>query len=177
MPKKSVKKEILEDLENEIEETLPEIEIEPEPIKKTKKPMSEKQLEVLALGRAKGREKLLQKHAVSKKEKEVVTRVKNLKKEARIDKIDNMEKIVDVSYIKSSIEKLNSRFEDIDGKFQNIDSKFTGYLTEREQRKADKKANIVENTIRKELPKTMNDIYMKQKIQKELSNNPFLGRV
>lgn len=173
MVKKAVKTIIEE------EKSVEEIEPEPEPEKpqKTKKVLTEKQKQALAIGRQKGREKLEEKHKIQNKAKAINKEVKLLKEEELIKDTNQLEKYADVSYIRKSVESLNDRFSQINNKFESIDNRFNGYLTERQQRKLDKQNNILSETIKKELPKTVNDLYMKQKIQKELSNNPFLGRV
>lgn len=176
MVKKAVKTIIEEEKSvEEIEEQSVEAP-EPKPTK-AKKVLTEKQMEALAKGREKGRMKLEEKHAIQNKAKAINKEVKELKQQELIKNTDDLKEFADVSFIRKSVESLNDRFSQIHNKFESIDNRFNGYLTERQQRKLDKQNNILSETIKKELPKTVNDLYMKQKIQKELSNNPFLGRV
>lgn len=148
----------------------------PLPIKK-KRVMSEKQLEALARGRAKGVEKLKQKGAMTKQVVESKKMVQKIKEEEKVDTIEDIKKINDLNYIRKTTEELMNRFSMVDANIKNVESKFNGYLTEREERKKMKDNNIVEKTIKQQLPKTMNDMMYKEKIQKEMKSNPFYGRL
>lgn len=148
-----------------------------QPVNKPKKVLSEKQLQALALGRQKGMEKLKQSGEITKQKKEVVNRVKQIKQEEKIDTVQELSRYADASNIKKYVEDLSGKFDNIHSKFQNIDSKFDSYLTERQQRLKDKQNRVLEETVKKELPRAMNDIYLKEKISKELSRNPLMNRV
>ena len=65
----------------------------------------------------------------------------------------------------------------VDANIKNVESKFNGYLTEREQRKKAKDENVVEKTIKANIPKAMNDMMYKEKLAKEQSKNPFYMRL
>jgi hypothetical protein len=173
------KKTVIEEPEIQIEEEEQQEEeeyIQPQPVK-TKRVMSEKQLQALAEGRKKGVEKLRQKGNITRNKQAVHRQVKELKEQEVIQSTDELKKYADVSYIRKSVEELNNRFSSIHSKFENIDNRFNGYLSEREQRKADKQNNILNETVKKELPRAVNEVFMSQKVQKELSNNRFMGRV
>ena len=148
----------------------------PLPIKK-KRVMSEKQLEALARGRAKGVEKLKQKGAMTQQVVESKKMVQKIKEDEKVDTIEDIKKINDLNYIRKTTEDMINKFNNIHTKFNDIDTKFSGYLTDREERKKMKDNNIVEKTIKQQLPKTMNDMMYKEKIQKAMKSNPFYGRL
>jgi hypothetical protein len=198
MPRKNIKEEYLEEpVERDYdaeEEQEPE-EPEPEPIKKSKKTASsspskpkkvltEKQLQALAEGRKKGVEKLKQKGETTRKQTEVVKRIKELKKEAKVENTQQLEKIADASQVRLIVENLNNRFdafhnkfESLDNNFRSIDENFRGYLTDKQKRHEEKKSRVIQETVKRELPRAVNDVYLNHKLKKEQSNNPFLGLV
>lgn len=170
MPKKTKPVETEEeDYEDEIEQKI-------EPVKPKKK-LTEKQLEALANGRKKGLELLKKSGEMTQKNKEVYKQAKQLQEQEKIKKVEELSKYADVSVVRQSVENLNNKFNEIHSKFESIDNRFSSYLTDREKRKQLKEQNLVEKTIKKELPNTMASIMMKDRIDKELSNNPFFGRV
>ena len=163
------KKTIIEEPETEFEE-------EEEPIQqpvKTKRVMSEKQLQALAEGRKKGVEKLRQKGDTTRNKDVVNKQVKQLKQEELIQSTDELKNYADLSYIRKSVEDLNNRYKSV----EDLNNRFSGYLSEREQRKADKQNNVLNETVKKELPRAVNNALMAQKIERENSNNRFMGRV
>ncbi len=181
MPKKVVAEELEEELEEEEQVASPVIQ---EKIQKPKKKLSEKQLQALAEGRKRGVEKLKQKGEMTRKEQDVVKRVKEIKKQVKIEKTQDLEKYADVSQVRHIVENLNSRFdafnnrfESLDNNFKSIDENFRGFLTEKQKKQEEKKGRILQDTIKKELPRAVNEVYLNEKLKKEQYNNPFWGRV
>lgn len=186
MPKKIVEEEPEPEPEEvEPEEAEPEPVPEPVPVQKVKKELppkpkkvlTQKQLDALARGRQLGVERLRQKGTITRQQQAVQKDIKELKQQERIQNAEELSKYADISYVRKTVDDLNNKFLNIYSKFENIDGKFSNFLTEKEQRKKEKDSRIVEETIKKELPRAVNDIYFKQKLNRELSNNPFLGRV
>lgn len=163
------------DNSDEIEE-VEEVPVKVEPVKK-KRVMSEKQLEALARGRAKGKDVIRAKGALTREVKETTNTIQKIKQEEKVSEIEDLKKINDLNYIRKTTEELMNRFSMVDANIKNVESKFNGYLTEREQRKKMKDENVVEKTIKANIPKAMNDMMYKEKIQKEMKNNPFYGRL
>jgi hypothetical protein len=144
---------------------------------KTKRVMSEKQLEALSRGRMLGVEKLKLKGAMTNKVKETNRELNKVKESEKVDNIEDLRKLNDLNFIRKSIESMTTKFNTIDSNFNNINSKFDGYLNDREKRKLMKNENTIQKTIQKELPKTMQDMLFKQKTDQQMANNPYLGRV
>ena len=159
---------------NEIEEV--EVPVKVEPIKK-KRVMSEKQLEALARGRAKGKDVIRAKGVLTREVKESTNTFQKIKQEEKVDTIEDIKKINDLNYIRKQTEELNNKINNIHLKFNDIDTKFSGYLTEREERKKIKDSKIVEKTIKANIPKALSDVMYKEKLAKEQSKNPFYGRL
>jgi hypothetical protein len=130
---------------------------------KKKKVLTQKQLDALAEGRKKGAEKLREHQTRCKEKTAVKKEIKENILKAKEKEVDDLKKINDYVKFKSSIDDLND--------------KFSSFLEEKKQRQKLKEQNLVEKTIKKELPNTMASIMMKDRIDKELSNNPFFGRV
>lgn len=162
------------DEENEIVET--DVSQKDKPVKK-KKVMSQAQLDALARGRAKGVEKLKQKGLMTAQVKESQKTIKKLKEDEKLDTIEDLKKVNDLNYIRKTTEEMINRFSLIDTNIKNVENKFNSYLSEREERKRVKDSNTVEKVIKQQLPKTMNDMMYRDKIQKEQANNPFYGRI
>lgn len=162
------------DEENEIIET--DVSQKDKPVKK-KKVMSQAQLDALARGRAKGVEKLKQKGLMTAQVKESQKTIKKLKEDEKLDTIEDLKKVNDLNYIRKTTEEMINRFSLIDTNIKNVENKFNSYLSEREERKRVKDSNTVEKVIKQQLPKTMNDMMYRDKIQKEQANNPFYGRI
>lgn len=162
------------DEENEIIET--DVSQMDKPVKK-KKVMSQAQLDALARGRAKGVEKLKQKGLMTAQVKESQKTIKKLKEDEKLDTIEDLKKVNDLNYIRKTTEEMINRFSLIDTNIKNVENKFNSYLSEREERKRVKDSNTVEKVIKQQLPKTMNDMMYRDKIQKEQANNPFYGRI
>lgn len=162
------------DEENEIIET--DVSQKDKPVKK-KKVMSQAQLDALARGRAKGVEKLKQKGLMTAQVKESQKTIKKLKEDEKLDTIEDLKKVNDLNYIRKTTEEMINRFSLIDTNIKNVENKFNSYLSEREERKRVKDSNTVEKVIKQQLPKTMNAMMYRDKIQKEQANNPFYGRI
>lgn len=162
------------DEENEILET--EKPTMDKPVKK-KKVLTQAQLDALARGRAKGVEKLKQKGLMTAQVKETQKTIKKLKEDEKVETIEDLKKVNDLNYIRKTTEDMINKFNMIDTNIKNVENKFNSYLSEREERKRVKDANTVEKVIKQQLPKTMNDMMYREKIQKEQANNPFYGRI
>jgi uncharacterized Ntn-hydrolase superfamily protein len=176
--KQVVYTENIEQFDTETDE--PQEPIYTEPVKK-KKVLTEKQLQALAAGRAKGLQKLKQSGIITQQKKEADKKVKEIKDELlvenRLKETEDLSKFADISIVRKSVEDLNNKFANIYSKFDNIDSKFNNYLNDREERKKIKQNRVVEETVKKEIPKAVNNLYLQQKLNREFSNNPYLGRV
>lgn len=173
MPKKIVSKNVMEDLEDEKIET-DVIEKQDKPVvEKKKKVMSEKQLEALKKGRQLGVEKLKQKGELTRAKQEEFKEIKKIKEEEKIHEIDDLKKINDLNYIRKVAENLHNKISLLD----NVNYKFDNFLKEKEERRKLKDSKAIEHTVKQELPKAVNSLYLQQKLQNEMRNNPWLGRV
>lgn len=184
MPKKLVQEEVEVEEEETEEEEQNVAPIVSNKTEKPKKKLSEKQLQALAEGRKRGVEKLKQKGEITRKNQDVQKRVKEIKKQTQIEKTEELEKFADVSQVRQIVEKLNNRFDEfhnkfssLDNNFRSIDENFRGFLTEKQKRQEEKKSRIVQETVKRELPRAVNDVYLQEKLKKEQNNNPFWGRV
>ena len=65
----------------------------------------------------------------------------------------------------------------LDTNIKSVENRFDSYLTERNERKKAKDNNTIERTIKQQLPKTMNDMMYRDKIEKERANNIFYGQI
>lgn len=154
-----------------------EMVLQEKPEGKPKRKLSEKQLEALARGRQLGVQKLKQKGNITRQVNESNKQLQKMKIEEKISDIEEIKKINDLNYIRKSTEELMDRFNTISENINKVDSRFSGYLNEREERKKMKDNNLIQKTIKQELPKTMSDMMYKTKMEKEISNNPFYGRI
>lgn len=166
-----------EEIDNVIEEIVEEEPKQVETVVKKKKVLSQAQLDALARGRQKGVEKLKAKGAMTKQVKETKETMRKLKEEEKIDTIEDLKKVNDLNYIRRTTEDMINKFSMIDNNIKNVESKFNSYLSEREERKKAKDNNTIERTIKAQLPKTMNDMMYKDKIEKERANNIFYGQI
>jgi len=169
--------EEIDDFIEEIEEIEEEKPKQVETVVKKKRVLSQAQLDALARGRQKGVEKLKQKGAMTKKVKESKDTIQKLKEEEKLDTIDDIKKINDLNYIRKTTEEMINRFSMLDTNIKSVENRFNSYLTEREQRKQAKDNNTIERTIKQQLPKTMNDMMYREKIERERKNNIFYGQI
>ena len=169
--------EEIDDFIEEIEEIEEEKPKQVETVVKKKRVLSQAQLDALARGRQKGVEKLKQKGAMTKKVKESKETIQKLKEEEKLDTIDDIKKINDLNYIRKTTEEMINRFSMLDTNIKSVENRFNSYLTEREQRKQAKDNNTIERTIKQQLPKTMNDMMYREKIERERKNNIFYGQI
>lgn len=169
--------EEIDDFIEEIEEIEEEKPKQVETVVKKKRVLSQAQLDALARGRQKGVEKLKQKGAMTKKVKESKETIQKLKEEEKLDTIDDIKKINDLNYIRKTTEEMVNKFSMLDTNIKSVENRFNSYLTEREQRKQAKDNNTIERTIKQQLPKTMNDMMYREKIERERKNNIFYGQI
>jgi len=169
--------EEIDDFIEEIEEIEEEKPKQVETVVKKKRVLSQAQLDALARGRQKGVEKLKQKGAMTKKVKESKETIQKLKEEEKLDTIDDIKKINDLNYIRKTTEEMVNKFSMLDTNIKSVENRFNSYLTEREQRKQAKDNNTIERTIKQQLPKTMNDMMYRDKIERERKNNIFYGQI
>ena len=167
----------IDDFIEEIEEIEEEKPKQVKTVVKKKRVLSQAQLDALARGRQKGVEKLKQKGAMTKKVKESKETIQKLKEEEKLDTIDDIKKINDLNYIRKTTEEMVNRFSMLDTNIKTVENRFNSYLTEREQRKQAKDNNTIERTIKQQLPKTMNDMMYREKIERERRNNIFYGQI
>ena len=167
----------IEEIEEEIEEIEQEKPKQAETVVKKKRVLSQAQLDALARGRAKGVEKLKAKGAMTKKVKESKETIQKLKEAEKLDTIEDIKKVNDLNYIRKTTEEMVNRFSMMDTNIKNVENRFNSYLTEREQRKQAKDNNTIERTIKQQLPKTMNDMMYRDKIERERQNNIFYGQI
>lgn len=170
--------EEIEDIEQEIEQEIEEE--KPKQVEtgvKKKRILSQAQLDALARGRAKGVEKLRAKGAMTKQVKQSKETIQKLKEEEKLDTIDDIKKINDLNYIRRTTEEMINKFSAMDTNIKSVENRFNNYLTEREERKKAKDNNTIERTIKQQLPKTMNDLMYKEKIERERQNNIFYGQI
>jgi hypothetical protein len=154
MVKKTVDKEISENLEVEVPE-------------KKKRVLSEKQLEALAEGRKRGVEKLKQKGAITKEKQEEIKQIKQIKVEEKIDEIEDLRKI-------NSLHDIRKKVDDMYGKInilETVNNKFDNFLKEKQERRKMKDDNTIKKTIEERLPQTVSDMYVSLKIKNELSKS------
>ena len=167
----------IDDFIEEIEEIEEEKPKQVETVVKKKRVLSQAQLDALARGRQKGVEKLKAKGAMTKQVKESKETIQKLKNEEKLDSIDDIKKINDLNYIRKTTEEMVNRFSMLDTNIKTVENRFNSYLTEREQRKQAKDNNTIERTIKQQLPKTMNDMMYREKIERERKNNIFYGQI
>jgi len=154
MVKKTVDKEISENLEVEVPE-------------KKKRVLSEKQLEALAEGRKRGVEKLKQKGAITKEKQEEIKQIKQIKVEEKIDEIEDLRKI-------NSLHDIRKKVDDMYGKInilETVNNKFDNFLKEKQERRKMKDDNTIKKTVEERLPQTVSDMYVSLKIKNELSKS------
>lgn len=164
---KGIKKIIKEEVEQEpdLEEETQEVEeVEEKPVKPKRK-LTEAQLENLKKGRELGKLKLKE-HAQKKHEDyvekvKIESAVKNAKQETKTRSIEDLKKVADTYELKKKID--------------TIDEKLSSYLEEKKERRKMKETTSVDKSVKEHLPKVVNNMMMKQKIQQEY--NPFIGLV
>ena len=167
----------IEEIEEEIQEIEEEKQKQVETVVKKKRVLSQAQLDALARGRQKGVEKLKQKGAMTKKVKESRETIQKLKEDEKLDTIEDIKKVNDLNYIRKTTEEMINRFSMIDTNIKSVENRFDNYLTERNERKKAKDNNTIERTIKQQLPKTMNDMMYRDKIERERQNNIFYGQI
>jgi len=166
-----------EEIQEIEEESIYETSKQVETVAKKKRVLSQAQLDALARGRQKGVEKLKAKGAMTKQVKESKETIQKLKEEEKLDTIDDIKKINDLNYIRKTTEQMFDKFSMLDTNIKSVENRFDSYLTERNERKKAKDNNTIERTIKAQLPKTMNDMMYKDKIEKERANNIFYGQI
>ena len=166
--------EYSEEIEEEVIDEKPK---QVETVVKKKRVLSQAQLDALARGRAKGVEKLKAKGAMTKQVKESRETIQKLKNEEKLETIDDIKKINDLNYIRKTTEEMVNKFSMMDTNIKSVENRFNNYLTERDERKKAKDNNTIERTIKQQLPKTMNDMMYRDKIERERQNNIFYGQI
>ena len=146
-----------EEIQEEVEEQVQHI--------KTKKVMSEKQLEALRKGRELGKLKLKEhaqkKHVEHVEKVKVETAVKQAKQETKTRCIEDLKKVADTYELRKKID--------------TIDEKLSSYLEEKKERRKMKETSSIDKSVKTQLPRAVNEAMMKQKLQNEY--NPFIGLV
>ena len=165
---------------------------EPAQVIKPKKKLSEKQIEALRLGRELGQKKLQEINKA--KNNMLLKRVKAVAYNAhrhedkypkdQPEYIEEEEEKQTPPPARTNVIRKETNRDDFDTKinsimerFEKMDSTFTNYINDKQTRRKEKDMMNMEKTIQQELPKAVNKMYLQQNIQRELQNNPFLGKV
>ena len=146
-------------------ETNDEIEDTPivQPVEKKKRVLTPAQLESLRKGREKGLNMIRNKGQINRQIKEEQEKIKQIKKDEKINTVQELKEITDLAYLRR--------------KMEGLEVKFDGYLNEKQERRKLKEQNNIEKTVKKELPRAVNDIMLQQKIADEMKNNIFYNRI
>jgi len=147
------------------------------PNSKPKRKLTDKQLEALARGRQRGVEKLKEKGKITKAVQESNKQLEKIKNEEKLETVEDIKKLNDLNYIRKTNEELISKFNSVYDNISRVENRFNTYLQDREERKKMKDNQVIQKTVRQELPKTVNDMMYKTKLEKEMMNNPFYGRL
>lgn len=134
-----------------------------QPVEKKKRVLTPAQLESLRKGREKGLNMIRNKGQINRQIKEEQEKIKQIKKDEKINTVQELKEITDLAYLRR--------------KMEGLEVKFDGYLNEKQERRKLKEQNNIEKTVKKELPRAVNDIMLQQKIADEMKNNIFYNRI
>jgi len=160
-------------VEEPVEEPVEEIVPEPVVVEKKKKVLSQAQLDALARGRQRGVEKLKEKGNITRAKQSEIKQIKQIKEEEKINDVEELKEVNNLHYIRKTVEHLNNKINVLD----EVNNKFSHYLTDRETRKKMKDQNVIQKTVKSEIPRVVNEVMLNERVSRELSRNPFLGCV
>jgi hypothetical protein len=154
------------------------------PPPKPKRPMTDKQREALERGRKLGLEKLKARGEISKIKKETAKKAREteiqlsqLQIKEQAESVEDLKKLADGVDLSKKVAYLVDKINEMDGSVKHINTSFDSYLTEKQVRRKEKAEKTMEREIKKELPKTVSNFYMKARVNEALLSNPFIGNV